>query len=226
MAPIRLLFLQGTLIVRSECILPQMARYMHEGNTMKLAANLLKISLLVALLPASASALTITISAPNDTATTLDVTMTGSLASSGGVTRLTWDDVGDYVTDQGPNVEGFNISGSITASGILVDEIWFDEDGPDPKTNDDFRIYFSSSLPSGSLNFSGSGAVSLFGEDLYNFGYYNIGTYSLVSNRENVVTDSGHSLVIQYSSVPDTGSTAALLGAGVAALAFARRRLG
>ena len=52
-----------------------MPRDMLEGNTMKLAANLLKISPLLALLPASASAMTITISAPNDTATTLDVTI-------------------------------------------------------------------------------------------------------------------------------------------------------
>jgi hypothetical protein len=37
---------------------------------------------------------------------------------------------------------------------------------------------------------------------------------------------SGVSLGSASTSVPDTGSTAALLGAGVAALAFARRRLG
>ena len=185
-----------------------------------------RLFLVLGLLPASASALTITISAPNDAATTLDVTMTGSLASSGGVTRLTWDDIGDYVTDQGPNADKFDINGSITASGILVDEIYFDEDGPDPNTNDDFRIYFFGAIPSGSLNFSGSGTVSLLEEGYYNFGDFNIGTYSLLNNRENVVTDSGHSLVIQYSSVPDTGSTAALLGVGVMALAFARRRLG
>ena len=107
-----------------------------------------------------------------------------------------------------------------------MDEIYFDEDGPDPNTNDDFRIYFFGAIPSGSLNFSGSGTVSLLEEGYYNFGDFNIGTYSLLNNRENVVTDSGHSLVIQYSSVPDTGSTAALLGVGVMALAFARRRLG
>ena len=190
--------------------------------------HLSKLFLVLALLPASASAITITISAPNDAATTLDVTMTGSLAISGGNTRLTWDDIGDYVTDQGPNADKFDINGSITASGILVDEIYFDEDGPDPNTNDDFRIYFSGAA-SGSLNFSGSGTVSLLEEleeGSFNFGNFNIGTYSLLNNRENVVTDSGHSLVIQYSSVPDTGSTAALLGVGVMALAFARRRLG
>ena len=188
--------------------------------------NLLGAIFLLTLIPSSASALTITISAPNDAATTLDVTMTGSLAISDGITRLTWDDIGDYVTDQGPNADKFDINGSITASGILVDEIYFDEDGPDPKTNDDFRIYFSSSVPSGSLNFSGSGTVFLLEERIYNFGDFNIGTYSLLNDRDNVVTDSGHSLVIQYSSVPDTGSTAALLGVGVMALAFARRRLG
>ena len=192
---------------------------------MKNIQNLLAAIFLLTLLPSSASALTITISAPNDAATTLDVTMTGSLAISGGNTRLTWDDIGDYVTDQGPNADKFDINGSITASGILVDEIYFDEDGPDPNTNDDFRIYFSGAA-SGSLNFSGSGTVSLLEEGSYNFGDFNIGTYSLLNNRENVVTDSGHSLVIQYSSVPDTGSTAALLGVGVMALAFARRRLG
>ena len=37
---------------------------------------------------------------------------------------------------------------------------------------------------------------------------------------------SGSLLGSASSAVPDTGSTAALLGAGVAALAFARRRLG
>ena len=38
--------------------------------------------------------------------------------------------------------------------------------------------------------------------------------------------NSGEYLGSASTSVPDTGSTAALLGAGVAALAFARRRLG
>ena len=44
---------------------------------------------------------------------------------------------------------------------------------------------------------------------------------------QTAVPDTGaNSLIVEYSSVPDTGSTAALLGAGVVALAFARRRLG
>ena len=46
-----------------------------------------------------------------------------------------------------------------------------------------------------------------------------IGSF-LVRDTPPSVLDTGS------SAVPDTGSTAALLGAGVAALAFARRRLG
>ena len=77
--------------------------------------------------------------------------------------------------------------------------------------------------------FSGSASFTLNSGET--FGDFNIGTYygSASSHVDNLT------LKIQYdgsdpnagsTSVPDTGSTAALLGAGVAALAFARRRLG
>lgn len=55
-----------------------------------------------------------------------------------------------------------------------------------------------------------------------NFGQLNIGTYD--PGYSSQLVDTSHTLVIEY--VPDTGSTAALLGAGVFVLAFARRRLG
>ena len=63
--------------------------------------------------------------------------------------------------------------------------------------------------------FSGSATIDLSSAN-HNFGQFNIGTYE----------KNGDTFIVQYSSVPDTGSTAALLGAGVVALAIARRRLG
>ena len=62
-------------------------------------------------------------------------------------------------------------------------------------------------------------------EGIFNFGDLVIGTYDL-NGKSTFISDSGKNLIIQYSSVPDTGSTAAILGVGVAALAFARRKLG
>ena len=48
-----------------------------------------------------------------------------------------------------------------------------------------------------------------------------LGTKAIYAGGESFVFNIG-----QPSPVPDSGSTAALLGAGVVALAFARRRLG
>ena len=62
-------------------------------------------------------------------------------------------------------------------------------------------------------------------EGIFNFGDLVNGTYDL-NGKSTYISDSGKNLIIQYSSVPDTGSTAALLGVGVFVLAAARRRLG
>ena len=64
------------------------------------------------------------------------------------------------------------------------------------------------------------------------WGYDNHGTW-FIGYRDGTALDwnilsttSGTWAVAARAAVPDTGSTAALLGVGVAALAFARRRLG
>ena len=62
-------------------------------------------------------------------------------------------------------------------------------------------------------------------ERSFNFGDLIIGTYDL-DERSSQVSGNSHTLVIEYGSVPDTGTAEALLGAGVVALAIARRRLG
>ena len=88
---------------------------------------------------------------------------------------------------------------------------------------DDFAIRCAFSAIS--YSFSGSATFNLIEEGIFNFGDLVNGTYDL-NGKSTYISDSGKNLIIQYSSVPDTGSTAALLGVGVAALAFARRRLG
>ena len=176
----------------------------------------------LALLPASASALTITISAPNNTATTLDLTMTGEITLVGEKYHLRWIDIGDYVKTDTLNTDKFDLTSGITANGNPVTEIEIDMDTAHP---DDFELYHS--FDGGNYIFSGSATFNLLDAGPFTFGDLNIGTYSLDTHEYyGNVADTGHSLVIQYSSVPDTGATAALLGVGVTALAFARRRLG
>ena len=72
--------MQETPMGRSGCILLEMARYMHRGNTMKLTANLFKISLLLSLLPASAQAGSV--SNLQLTTTSISLDFTGSLPVS------------------------------------------------------------------------------------------------------------------------------------------------
>ncbi len=184
---------------------------------MKLAANLLKISLLLALLPASASAITITISAPSNSSTELTVTVTGEamIMNIMGIREAYLGNIGDFITNgTGPDSEYFNLSSGITAGGETATRIRLDDDGG--ANNDDLTLSFGSfSLPTDFYTFSGSATIDLSSAN-HNFGQFNIGTYE----------DNGDTVIVQYSTVPDTGSTAALLGVGAVALAFARHRLG
>jgi hypothetical protein len=197
---------------------------------MKKFQNLLSLIFLMAFLPASASAVTITISALNDEATTLDVTMTGNVTATETRSNLVWNNFATYVSNDGPNDDSFTLTEGITANGVGVTEVSVTElflDRDDGVGNDDFWI-ISSFVAGITYSFSGSGTINLLEEGSFNFGDLIKGTYDLdlADSGGHSISSSGNSLVIQYSSVPDTGSTAALLGVGVFALAAARRRLG
>ena len=184
---------------------------------MKNIQNLLAAIFLLTLLPASASAITITISAPSNSSTELTVTVTGEayILNVMSTQEAYFANIGDYITnDTGPRFENYYLSSGITAGGESVTMIFLDDDGG--ANDDDLALVFDSfSQTAGIYTFSGSATIDLSLAN-HNFGHFNIGTYE----------KSGDTLIVQYSSVPDTGSTAALLGAGVVALAFARRKLG
>ena len=195
---------------------------------MKNLFNLSKLFLVLALLPASASALTITIAAPTGGTSIVDVTMTGDITLGdtenyypGGY--LLFRDIGNYVNFR----EGFSLTSGITMNGSPVTSIEFLHNDPVNGASDDLELTIPTFSGPGTYSFSGSATANLreYGDD-YNFGDLNTGIYSLDGLEGYPVRDTGHELIIQYNSVPDTGSTAAFLGAGVAALAFVRRRLG
>ena len=184
---------------------------------MKIIKNLLAVIFLLTLLPASASAITITISAPSNSSTELTVTVTGEafIINVLGNGDAHFGNIGDYITNgTGPDSENFNLSSGITAAGETATRIRLDDDGG--SNNDDLTLSFGSfGGPTDLYTFSGSATIDLSSTN-HNFGQFNIGTYE----------EDGNTVIVQYSTVPDTGSTAALLGVGAAALAFARRRLG
>ena len=113
--------------------------------------------------------------------------------------------------DDGPDDRPVDLSAGILANGVAATITYLDTD---IGGGDDFLLIFTTLLY-GSYTVSGSATADLSTIG-HTFGQFNIGTYE----------SGGNSLIVEYSSVPDTGSTAALLGAGVVALAFARRRLG
>jgi hypothetical protein len=171
-----------------------------------------KLVLVLALLPASASAVTITISAPSDSATEITLTATGTYHFHN-TNDLIFSNIGEYVPNDGPDGKLVALSAGIFANGVGATEVYLDHDND--SGGDDFGIYdFTTSL-NGVYTVSGSATADLSTIG-YTFGDLIVGTYER----------SGNTLIVQYSSVPDTGSTAALFGVGVAALAFARRRLG
>ncbi len=184
---------------------------------MRFFFKLSKLVLALALLPASASAITITISALNDEATIANVSASGSVTTrTGGHVVWIWYNIGDYI-DLVPDGKTFTFSGSITGDGKSLKDIYFRNDG----STNVFTFIFDDGFMYASFNLSGTGTINLAQHGM-NFGQLNIGTYDLGYSSQLV--DTNHTLVIEY--VPDTASTAALLGAGVVALAFARRKLG
>ena len=100
---------------------------------------------------ASSSAIAITISSPIDAATTLDLTMTRNLRVTDSTDRIRWSNIGDYVTNDEPDGDRFNLTEGITANGTdlihihsTVAETLLDYD-PSHPGYDDFHIYGSSS---------------------------------------------------------------------------------
>ena len=224
MAPILLLFLQGTLTVRSGCILLQMARDMHEGNTMKLAANLLKISLLLALLPASAWA--VSFSNLELTTTSFSVTIEGTISGPAPVAGKEalfivnpsqYADPGFAIVG-GADATTKNFSGSPSVSSSSGS---FSTPSGGPW--DYILVIFASELVLGSTlegTLAGSWSSTVFDPNAVTSLNFYWG-YNATGPATGTLLGSA-----SLSAVPDTGSTAALLGAGVVALAFARRRLG
>ena len=194
-------------------------------ETMKFSANLLKISLLMALLPASASAafiFTIDTFTPDELTITIvegsTLEATGS-PPTGTEAKLFW-----LIDPNGVNPNWIVGDPSGEIDGIGFDEAGYDNN--DPIVGDVLYLISSQSLPAGvtvtpAITGTWSGpnafdpsAVSSFmltwGEDGYP------SSYPFGDPQGTTSTPA----------VPDTGSTAALLGAGVAALALARRKLG
>ena len=215
-----------------------MARYMPKVNTMKLSANLLKISLLMALLPASASAVLIftidtftndelTIGIPEGLAT-LDATAsppTGIQASYLWLMDAS-DENWDYIVGTVDTVEFSGAIGGQSPTNVSYQDNY-------GGLGDGLLIQFSEALLAGdtvtsaiSITWSGtdvfdpteiSSLILTWGFDS-DEGYYPFG------DPQGTTSTSG-TPGTGSTAIPDTGSTAAFLGAGVAALVFARRKL-
>ena len=179
-----------------------------------------KLFLVLALLPASASAITITISAPSSSSTTFTITGSGTAIN----TAMGQDDF--YFVGSGNFTNEnyhpwFTATGSLAFDGLEVTDVrirnnWYDGD------RDMFGVRLASGLPTGNIAVSGSSTIDISASGK-TFGDLVIGTYDI---SDVTWFNDAPTLIIQYSPVPDTGSTAALLGVGVFVLAAARRRLG
>ena len=207
-----------------------MARDMHKGNTVKLTANLLKISLLLTLLPASASAALIfnidtfttdklTISIPTGPAT-LDATGSPPFSYETGSHHLFLIDANGYNNSWivgNPSGNGSGAIGGIASWQFYSTDIFGDWDI--------LTFEFRNALSAGdtvtsaiSVTWSGS---NVFDPTAVSSLLLTWGINGFDGNVFGVPQGT-----TPTSAVSDTGSTAALLGAGVVALAFARRRLG
>ena len=197
------------------------------GTTMKKLVTISKLFLVLALLPASAWGLSF--SNLELTNTSLSVTIEETIT---GITPNYGRDMLQIVNPNASAAPGFtlppsaeattkNFSGSPSLSSDLEEYggIFATEAG----YNDYVWVIFASDLVAGDSlegTLTGSWSSSVFDPNAvtslnFYWGYNGPGptTGTLLGSAS-------------LSAVPDTGSTAALLGVGVVALAFARRRLG
>ena len=152
-----------------------MARDMTNVHTMKLKDNLLKISPLLALLSASASAIAITISAPSDSATELTVHLTGThffYDEEAGHNSMYFENPGNYLSSNGPDRETFDLSSGIFLDGESATSITLKHD---LTSLDDLTIIFDNSIFHGSFAISGTATLDLSAAG-QNIGQFNIGT--------------------------------------------------
>ena len=185
--------MQATLIVRSGCVMLHMARDIPNVVVVKFYISLLKISLLVAFLPAWACAVSITITGEGSSDGTWDVTTV----------------TGTFNTSQG-QIEAQEWWGDRALAIVFANELGASLGTPNNPLS---GLYYGPYL-----------GYDPYGSHNTWFIAYRPPSYVIDSSISN--TFSGTWAVATRAAVPDTGSTAALLGVGVAALAFARRRLG
>ena len=194
---------------------------------MKRFLHLLKISLLLALLPASASA--VTFSNLNITATEFSVDFSGDLPGSEPSDNSWWIIITHPTLNTAPGfvLENFAIPATASFSGsqsIKWDEFagyWFHTG--DAAGGDYMFVQFDSAL-SGSEGLNGT-LSGTWSSNVFDPGEASSVNFYWGTEGSQLVT-SGTALGSASRSAPDTGSTAALFGAGLVVLAFARRRLG
>ena len=202
---------------------------------MKIIKNLLAVIFLLTLLPASASAALI-VSDWTATPTSLSFKITGTIDEGVpfgtglqksrlfiGPSGLS-DDAGKHSVFYGTVT---SLGGSPTALGTVY--------GGNPGEQ---GAYLFNSNGSAKLQMQRFGGEWQTGDILnYSVSFSDSGLYDLSSwDPSGAIVSAGRSnfesapevgfQVGSFAPVPDTGSTAALLGAGVVAIAFARRRLG
>ena len=134
--------------------------------------KLSKIFLALALLPASASVITITIYARNESETTLEMDIYCSLKSNTKRKKIRYYNFGDYVTGDGPENDWFGLTSGITANGTAVTEIFL-EYGTGVDVDD---FYYKGSFSAISYSFSGSATFDLTKVGDFNFGDLVIGS--------------------------------------------------
>ena len=201
---------------------------MHELNTVKLSANLLKISLLLSLLP-SATFAVMTYSTLNITATEFSVDISGNLPASEPSAVPSYLIITNPTLNTAPGFVLANFAIPATASFSGSQSIKFDEfagywfhTGTE-EAGDYLFVQFDSAL-SGSEGLNGT-LSGTWSSDV--FDPEEASSVNFYWGTNGMTVESGELLgSASLSAVPDSGSTAALLGAGVVALAFARRRLG